>query len=106
MIVQIYSGGSNNKLYITLPILFSWLVVGVALAIFGAFYRNKSAKKAYLLAEERGKDLMEQGRRVTEELEEVGNTATKVNMTYFPMPFQHKIYDEKAPLALRRQGAI
>ena len=102
VLLQIYSGGFNNKLYLALPALLGRLVVGVALASLGAFYRNKSAKEAYLLAEEKERDLMGHDKRATlEGLEEVRNTATKANTAHFPMHFQHRIYDGKVPLTPR-----
>lgn len=47
---QIWGKGCNNKLYQALPILFTWEVLGLALAIWGCCHRNKAAEVALINA--------------------------------------------------------
>lgn len=57
--------------------------MAVAVAVLGAFHRNRSAKQVLNVAEETEKELLELGKRATldklEELEEVGNAAGRAN---------------------------
>jgi hypothetical protein len=43
VLIQIWSGGCNNRLYRALPIMFSWWIVGVPAAVYAMQYRCKSA---------------------------------------------------------------
>ncbi|KAJ5135507.1 uncharacterized protein N7515_004785 [Penicillium bovifimosum] len=43
VLIQIWSGGCNNRLYQALPIMFSWWIVGVPAAVYAMRYRCKSA---------------------------------------------------------------
>jgi hypothetical protein len=39
VLMQIWSGGCNNRLYQALPIMFSWWIVGVSTSIFAMYHR-------------------------------------------------------------------
>jgi uncharacterized membrane-anchored protein len=51
VLVQVWSGGCNNRLYQALPIMFAWWVVGFPLAVYGMQYRCKEAVKAQRMTE-------------------------------------------------------
>ncbi|CAI7614117.1 unnamed protein product [Penicillium glandicola] len=46
VLIQIWSGGCNNQLYRALPIMFSWWIVGVPIAVYAMRYRCKAAVAA------------------------------------------------------------
>ncbi|KAJ5826769.1 hypothetical protein N7447_003532 [Penicillium robsamsonii] len=46
VLIQIWSGGCNNQLYRALPIMFSWWIVGVSIAVYAMKYRCKTAVAA------------------------------------------------------------
>ncbi|KAJ5576924.1 hypothetical protein N7535_003850 [Penicillium sp. DV-2018c] len=46
VLIQIWSGGCNNRLYQALPIMFSWWIVGLPAAVYAMKYRCKSAVAA------------------------------------------------------------
>ncbi|KAJ6181022.1 hypothetical protein N7519_011483 [Penicillium mononematosum] len=46
VLIQIWSGGCNNRLYRALPIMFSWWIVGVLVAVYAMQYRCKTAVAA------------------------------------------------------------
>ncbi|KAJ6143698.1 hypothetical protein N7471_003151 [Penicillium samsonianum] len=43
VLIQIWSGGCNNRLYRALPIMFSWWTVGVPIAVYAMQHRCKTA---------------------------------------------------------------
>ena len=43
VLVQIWSDGCDNRLYRALPIMFSWWIVGVPVAVYATRYRCRSA---------------------------------------------------------------
>ncbi|KAJ5771371.1 uncharacterized protein N7511_003422 [Penicillium nucicola] len=43
VLMQIWSGGCNNRLYQALPIMFSWWILGLPTAVFAMYYRCKKA---------------------------------------------------------------
>lgn len=43
VLIQIWSGGCNNRLYRALPIMFSWWIVGVPIAVYAMQHRCKTA---------------------------------------------------------------
>lgn len=45
ILIQIWSGGCNNQLKSSLPVLFGWEIVGGALAALGSYWRNKVAQR-------------------------------------------------------------
>ncbi|KAM3086594.1 hypothetical protein ACMFMG_000721 [Clarireedia jacksonii] len=55
LVVQI-EGGCGHVLHIVLPILFSWEIVGSALAVLGSSYRNRHAKADLIEAGEAERD--------------------------------------------------
>lgn len=46
VLIQIWSGGCNNRLYQALPVMFSWWVVGIPIAVYAMQYRCKTAVAA------------------------------------------------------------
>ncbi|KAJ5865779.1 hypothetical protein N7534_000332 [Penicillium rubens] len=46
VLIQIWSGGCNNRLYRALPIMFSWWIVGVLVAVYAMRYRCRTAVAA------------------------------------------------------------
>jgi hypothetical protein len=46
VLIQIWSRGCNNRLYRALPIMFSWWIVGVPVAVYAMQYRCKTAVAA------------------------------------------------------------
>ncbi|KAJ5228029.1 hypothetical protein N7489_008737 [Penicillium chrysogenum] len=46
VLIQIWSGGCNNRLYRALPIMFSWWIVGVLVAVYAMQYRCRTAVSA------------------------------------------------------------
>ncbi|KAJ5950440.1 uncharacterized protein N7479_008853 [Penicillium vulpinum] len=46
VLIQIWSGGCNNRLYRALPIMFSWWVVGITIAVYAMQHRCKTAVAA------------------------------------------------------------
>jgi hypothetical protein len=53
ILIQIWSGGCNNQLKSSVPVLFGWEIVGGVLAVLGSYRRNKVAQWE-LEEEERG----------------------------------------------------
>ncbi|KAJ5793739.1 hypothetical protein N7457_000338 [Penicillium paradoxum] len=43
VLIQIWSGGCNNRLYQALPVMFSWWIVGIPIAVYAMQYRCKTA---------------------------------------------------------------
>ncbi|KAJ5188264.1 hypothetical protein N7472_007278 [Penicillium cf. griseofulvum] len=46
VLIQIWSGGCNNRLYRALPIMFSWWIIGAPIAVYAMQYRCKTAVAA------------------------------------------------------------
>ena len=46
VLIQIWSGGCNNRLYRALPIMFSWWIVGVPIAVYAMQHRCRTAVAA------------------------------------------------------------
>lgn len=46
VLIQIWSGGCNNRLYRALPIMFSWWIVGVPIAVYAMQHRCRTALAA------------------------------------------------------------
>ncbi|KAF4769691.1 hypothetical protein HAV15_011890 [Penicillium sp. str.  len=46
VLIQIWSGGCNNRLYRALPIMFSWWVVGVPIAVYAMQHRCRTTVAA------------------------------------------------------------
>ncbi|PQE27066.1 Nitrosoguanidine resistance SNG1 protein [Rutstroemia sp. NJR-2017a WRK4] len=121
--------GCGNVLHIALPILFSWEVVGTALAILGSSYRNRHAK-ADLVAEkeaEREEKAASQASTSIFEDEEAKMMALRRRESILsrresmlrrrqsaagpslPLPFQGSIYHESSvasSLPLPLQGSV
>jgi hypothetical protein len=57
ILIQIWSGGCNNRLYRALPILFAWEVFGATAGVAGVFYRNSAAEKDLLKKEREQREL-------------------------------------------------
>ncbi|KAJ5481896.1 hypothetical protein N7475_000708 [Penicillium sp. IBT 31633x] len=58
VLVQIWSGGCNNRLYQALPIMFSWWVVGIPVAVYAMQHRCKNAMAAQGLVDSAVKHTM------------------------------------------------
>ncbi|KAJ5852395.1 uncharacterized protein N7529_011780 [Penicillium soppii] len=43
VLIQIWSGGCNNRLYQALPIMFSWWIIGIPIAVYAMQHRCKAA---------------------------------------------------------------
>ncbi|KGO53367.1 protein of unknown function DUF3533 [Penicillium expansum] len=56
VLIQIWSGGCNNRLYRALPIMFSWWIVGVPIAVYAMQVRCKAAVAAQEALERAGLD--------------------------------------------------
>ncbi|KAH6701296.1 nitrosoguanidine resistance protein SNG1 [Leptodontidium sp. MPI-SDFR-AT-0119] len=92
LLVQIWSGGCNNKAYRALPILFAWEVVGIVSAAVGMSYRNRKARNEIQELERKYETDALNGvqrgpREEAEEAEELTRIETRGAGPSFPMPF-------------------
>jgi hypothetical protein len=58
VLIQIWSGGAVDRLYEALPILFTWEIVFLPLAVVALNFRCKVAEREYKAAEEERKQLI------------------------------------------------
>jgi Protein of unknown function (DUF3533). len=56
ILIQIWSGGCNNRLYRALPIMFSWWIVGVPIAVYAMQHRCRTAVAAQEALDCAGRD--------------------------------------------------
>ncbi|KAF7968894.1 hypothetical protein HWV62_28932 [Athelia sp. TMB] len=96
ILVQIYSNGCNNQLHRALPILFSWWIVGLVLAVFGVLYRDRAAKRGLMAAEERERELIAQGKNMGLERELAADIQAANGPVGWGSPIADNIYREPA----------
>jgi hypothetical protein len=68
VLLQIWSGGCNNRLYQALPIMFTWWIIGVPASVFAMYYRCRKAvaEVEHSDCEIQGKNVATENQTVTE----------------------------------------
>ncbi|CDM28566.1 hypothetical protein DTO013E5_986 [Penicillium roqueforti] len=62
VLVQIWSDGCDNRLYRALPIMFSWWIVGVPVAVYAMRYRCRTAVAAREVLDRAGLECQSEGK--------------------------------------------
>ncbi|PQE21524.1 Nitrosoguanidine resistance SNG1 protein [Rutstroemia sp. NJR-2017a BVV2] len=94
LVVQV-EGGCGNVLHRVLPILFSWEVVGLALAISGSSYRNRRAKAELITVGEAQQVVSKTGNSTLQDEETELITIRRHENSAgpsLPIPFQDSLY--------------
>ncbi|PQE09153.1 Nitrosoguanidine resistance SNG1 protein [Rutstroemia sp. NJR-2017a WRK4] len=94
LIIRVESG-CGNVLYRVLPILFSWEVVGLALAISGSSYRNRHAEVELIATGEVQQDASKTGNNTLHDEEQELITIRRHENSAgpsLPIPFQESLY--------------
>jgi len=94
VLIQIWSGGAVDRLYQALPILFTWELVFLPLAVVALNHRCKVAEREHVAAEEERRQLImkaEKG-RVDEVVEEEASSPVNEKVQSFEADGQRDVY--------------
>ncbi|KAH0284630.1 hypothetical protein M436DRAFT_44140 [Aureobasidium namibiae CBS 147.97] len=94
VLIQIWSGGAVDRLYQALPILFTWEVVFLPLAIVALNHRCKVAEREHLAAEEERRQLILKAEKGKEDevVEEEASSLVDAKVQSFEAEGQRDVY--------------